>query len=158
MKKLKLILFALCLLGFKAAVAQEIFATGGDYYKNANGSVSVTIGEPIGDTFVGTVNILTQGFQQTKLAVNAIYELPGLTYSISAFPNPTKDIVTLKAENSIGVTFWYFLYDSNAKLILQNHFNNGETEISFGPLEKSTYILKIYTNQQEVKSFKIVKK
>jgi hypothetical protein len=157
MKNLKLIVIAFCLSGYVLAEAQEVIATGGDFHSNANGSVSSTIGQPIGETFTGTVNVLTQGFQQEKLLVTAIKELPGLTYSISAFPNPTRDLITIKVENSKDEVFSYGLYGLTGKLIQQNQFECPETEISISHLASSTYFVKIYSNQKEVKSFKIVK-
>ncbi len=53
---------------FSQTLSPEVNASAGDYYTNANGSLSVTIGETVIETFIGTNSILTQGFQQPFLA------------------------------------------------------------------------------------------
>lgn len=49
-------------------LSPEVNASAGDFYSNANGSLSITIGETVIETFFGTNTILTQGFQQPLLA------------------------------------------------------------------------------------------
>jgi len=53
---------------FSQTLSPEVNASAGDYYTNANGSLSVTIGETVIETFIGTSAILTQGFQQPIFA------------------------------------------------------------------------------------------
>jgi len=46
------------------SVSPEVIATSGDYYENANISISWSLGEVVTETFTGASIILTQGFQQ----------------------------------------------------------------------------------------------
>lgn len=70
MKKLITILIALISTAsvFSQTLSPEVNASAGDYYTNSNGSLSVTIGETVIETFIGANSILTQGFQQPFLA------------------------------------------------------------------------------------------
>jgi hypothetical protein len=60
-------LFITCILNAQTP-PQQVISSGGGYYANSNGSVSVTIGEMVIQTLSTGTNILTEGFQQTFLA------------------------------------------------------------------------------------------
>jgi hypothetical protein len=138
--------------------SQEIIATGGDYFSTINGSMSVTIGEPATETFTGTVNILTQGFQQSRLKVLAIDEnYPASVLVITVYPNPVKEFVKIKVENATNEHFSYNLFDAGGKLMLEGQFEAPETEIPFYQEQPAVYILKIRADQKEIKGFKIIK-
>jgi len=66
MKKFSIIIIG-GLLSFAVAaqsLSPEVIASSGDYYENANASLSWTLGEIATETYSGGSNILTQGFQQ----------------------------------------------------------------------------------------------
>jgi len=85
------------------SVSPDVIASGGDYYSNANGSISWTLGEPMGETYTSVNNILTQGFQQPwDFGMN----IPNAQTPVNAdaYPNPTTDVVNLQfGDNSNGV-------------------------------------------------------
>lgn len=140
--------------------AQAIITSGGDYFSNVHGSLSSTTGEPITETFSGTANILTQGFQQTRLYLLSI-SLPeeqlNPKLQIFAFPNPAKEFVKINIENVTTEHLSYDLFDVNGKLMLHNQFEPSETEIHFYQMSPGSYTLKIYADQKEMKAFKIIK-
>ena len=49
---------------YSQSISQNVVATSGDYFENANASVSLTLGEVVTETFSTGNVILTQGFQQ----------------------------------------------------------------------------------------------
>jgi hypothetical protein len=157
MKKTLKILIAFCLFGYGALRAQEIITPSGDYFSNSNGSLSSTIGEPINETLTGSENVITQGFQQSKLTITSVNELPNLDYTITAFPNPAKEHVKIKCDSQKNENLSYELYDNSGKLLQKKQFDGSETEISFSNLKPSDYYIKIDSGQKEVKVFKIVK-
>jgi hypothetical protein len=53
-----------CLV-FAFSDAQQVIGTGGGYYKNGIGSVSITLGEMAVQTYQTGSNIATEGFEQT---------------------------------------------------------------------------------------------
>lgn len=157
MKQILKILIAFFLFGIGTTRAQEIITPGGDYFSNSNSSMSSTIGEPISETFAGSENLITQGFQQSKLTIIAIRELPGLSRTITAFPNPAKEYVKIKTDNLEKEKLWIELYDNSGKLLQKKQFDGSETEISFSSLKPATYHIKVISGKKEVKIFKIVK-
>ena len=70
MKKLFCIITALSITMAVSSqtLSPEVNASAGDYYTNSSGSLSVTIGETVIETYFGANGILTQGFQQPFLA------------------------------------------------------------------------------------------
>jgi len=164
-------LIAFCLLSSGAAVqAQEVVTTAGSYGETTSGSLSWTVGEPVIETITDGTNTLTQGFQQSKLTVTAVFELSGLDFTISVFPNPASDFLTVKVEKNDRLTgLMYHLYDINGKLLLLKQLEGNETTISMKHFKPSTYILKVYhvenngrtvvtKDNKEIKTFIIIKK
>lgn len=145
----------LCIYGISGA--QEVITTNGDYFSNSNGSLSSTIGEPITETFKGTENIITQGFEQSRLEIISINELPKSAYSVYAFPNPVKEFVTIKCDSKKNDFLLYELYDNSGKLLQKKQFDSPQTQISFRDLKPSDYYIRIFSDQLEIKAFKIVK-
>ncbi len=153
MKKSSLaILFVLIMFQTKA---QEVISSGGDYNENATISISWTLGEPVIETVSNTSNVLTQGFQQTKLTVSEIFEINSKNISISLFPNPTQDFVNLEVDNYNNLTFQLFSF--NGKLIQTNKLSSKNTEIKMTNLSAATYFLKILNNNKLIKTYKIIK-
>jgi hypothetical protein len=93
------------------SISPDVIATAGDFYSNANGSVSWTLGEPMGETYTSANNILTQGFQQpwdfgtgTNPAAN--------TVDADVFPNPTADVVNLQFDNTSNGLYAIEVYNA----------------------------------------------
>lgn len=98
MKKILLLTgLSLCLSGWITAqsVSPDAIACSGEFYSNAQGSVSWTLGEPMGETYMNTNNQLTQGFQQPwDFGTNV--PVVSSTVSADVFPNPTVGLVNLQ--------------------------------------------------------------
>jgi len=108
-------------------------------------------------TFTGSEAILTQGFHQGIMHITAVesIELPAI--EVSVFPNPATDIVKLKILQKEPGNYSYSVFDLSGKNLINMNFTNSETEISLGFLIPSTYLMKIYDEKRELKTFKIVK-
>jgi hypothetical protein len=137
--------------------AQEVIATAGSTLSNSNGSISYTIGEGVANTLTNGELTLTQGFQQANITVSMISELKDLDFSITAFPNPTADVLTLKLTKDDVTELKYLLFDVNGKLIIQKYLVINETTILVGHLAKGFYLLKVQDGLRELKTFKIIK-
>lgn len=137
--------------------AQQVISSTGGNGSNGAGSMSYTLGELVIDTQTSGSNALTQGFHQPKLTITAISELPGPSFSITAFPNPASDLVTLKAEKGETEKLGYALLDFQGKLLFKGNLLNGEVQIPFSTLPAATYILKIVKEGKDIKTMKIVK-
>jgi len=158
MKHVNCIMIAFLLSGI-ALYAQEVVSTAGSHGETTSGSLNWTVGEPVIETITDGTNTLTQGFQQSKLSVTAIYELPGLDFTVSVFPNPASDFLTVKVENNDRLTgLMYYMYDINGKLLLLKRLEGNETIIFMRHFKPSTYILKVTEGNKEIKTFRIIKK
>jgi hypothetical protein len=152
-----ILLLFLIVVYSQGLLAQQVVATAGGTLSNASGSISYTIGEGVAQTLTKGDKILTQGFQQTTVTVTPITELKDLGFAISAFPNPTIDVVKLKLDTENVAGLQYLLFDMNGKLILRKNLESNETNVPVQELTNGIYILKVQEGTKELKTFKIVK-
>lgn len=149
--------FILLFCNMQILNAQEVTAPSGNHFSNNNLQISWTLGEPVTETFSNENNQLTQGFHQSKLTVTAIEEIPGLHLSISAFPNPTTNFLSLKIDNMGEEKLHYTLYDMQGSILSRKQIESEISEIPTYIYAPATYILKISGETKNLKTFKIVK-
>ncbi len=137
--------------------AQEVIASGGDYFSNSYGSLSYTFGETVIETFSKPGYTLTQGFQQSLLIEPTSDTTGRSNIVVVANPNPTRHLVKVNVEKAGKEKLTYVLSGPGGDLLLTGQFDPPETEIPVASLPPSIYILKIYSGKEEVKSFKIIK-
>ena len=137
------------------AQPQQVISSSGGVFENSSGSISFTIGECVISSLSSAGTMLTQGFQQPKLAIieNSPVSLQGM--DIVAFPNPAEEFVILKTEDFQGLS--YTLYDLHGRIVQQNDIISTETQLNFNLLEPSTYLLKVTRNKTVLRTFKINK-
>jgi hypothetical protein len=155
MKKSQLVL--LLFINTFLIQAQQIISTTGDYQANSSVSLSWTLGECVINTDNSSNVILTQGFQQSKQTITSIQELQLNSLEISAYPNPTQDIVTLKVKTELAKECKFQLYDLNGKILAEQKIAGKETKISFNNRPSGTYIIKLINKDQVQKVLKINK-
>ena len=154
MKKIYLI-FGILSVFLLNVNAQEIISTSGDYFESTDASISWTIGESMIETYSNGTNVLTQGFQQSRLTPSSVYELEDSGISVNIAPNPTTDFIHLYIDNYADIN--YQIYDFNGKIIRQADVNSVETMISFSNLSYAAYFLKIMKGTQIIKTFQVIK-
>jgi hypothetical protein len=138
-------------------LAQQVISTAGNTLGNENGSISYTIGEGVAQTLSKGDKTITQGFQQANISVSMLSELKDLDFSISVFPNPTSDVLTLKVNKEDVTGFQYLIFDINGKLLSQKNLESPETSVPVNQLANGIYILKVQSGLKELKIFKIIK-
>ena|SRR5690554_6760371 len=146
-------------LGLTALKAQEsVNATGGDA-SGEGGSVSYSVGQITFQTHTGTNGSVAQGVQQPFeiSVVTAIEEAKGINLSVTAYPNPTTDNLTLHIRDFELSDLFYQLYDMNGILLQSERITGTRTSIAMINLAPATYFLKVAQGNREVKSFKIIK-
>jgi len=160
-KKLKLIIVLLLGLGLTGLQAQEaIPATGGEA-SGSDGSASYTVGQVVYTTNVGTNgNSVTEGVQQPYeiSVVTSIPEVKDINLSVSAYPNPTSNYLTVKVENYKTANLQYMVFDLNGKLLQTVKATGSETQIETSELVSGNYFVKVLDDKKEIKVFKIIKK
>ena len=152
MGKFTLVLFSL--LTTLAISAQEVISAQGDSYTNANGSIDFTIGEVITNTGSNASGTITQGFHQTSWSVVSV-EKHAPDYEATVYPNPTEDILNIRANAFVGVI--YTLYDAQGKLILQGKLSAELTSLEVNQLAAGSYSLTLNNATQYLKTFKLIK-
>lgn len=140
---------------------QEVVSNGGEYFSNANGSFSWTLGEPVTETVNSGTNILTQGFQQD------FENLLGLQFltnneSIGIYPNPFVNDVFLKCETCIQGDINLSLCDTRGRVINNKLtfilLSENALKVDLSGLSVGVYFIKISIDQNIGEQlFRIVK-
>ncbi len=158
-KKLKLSAILLLGLGLTGLQAQEsVNATGGNA-SGSGGSASYSVGQVVYTTNTGTNGSVAQGVQQPFeiSVVTGLEEAKGINLTVSAYPNPVTDNLTLTVDNFELSTLNFQLYDIYGKLLESKKVESNQTSIVMSNLVPATYFLKVISNNKEVKTFKIIK-
>ncbi|MFA6923902.1 MAG: T9SS type A sorting domain-containing protein [Bacteroidales bacterium] len=158
MKKIVLLIgMLICGYAYSQSVSPEVIASSGEYFIGTNATLSWTLGEPVTETFTGTNNILTQGFQQ-KYDIGAIIEEKENLYQISVFPNPVKDVLNVNINLGFDNQYTSQLFDMQGQLLTSNSFTGNTENINMASFSVGSYFLKINNSKGEtIKTFKIVR-
>ena len=158
-KRLKLSAVLFLGLGLTGLQAQtSVNATGGDA-TGSGGSASYSVGQVVYTTNTGTNGSVAQGVQQAFeiSVVTGIEEAKGINLSVSAYPNPTTDYLTLRIDEFEISNLSYQLYDMNGKLLQNEKITGNQTSIVMSNLVPATYFVKVIQGNKEFKTFKIIK-
>jgi hypothetical protein len=155
-KTKRLLIPCLFLFGATALKAQSGTVSSGGEASGGGGSVSYSIGQIDYITENGAGGTITQGLQQPyEILVITGVENKEIDLSVSVYPNPTADQVTLNVISFLNMS--YILTDIQGKLVKQNKLTSNETQINMSELNKATYLIKVLSNNKEVKTFKVIK-
>ena len=160
MKKIFLRLFPVFLFAsvFNVLTAQEVLSTAGDHNVGNSVQVSWTVGEPVIETGLNGQYYLTQGMHQGDMVVTAISEISALGFEIKAYPNPVTNQLKLNVNTSNLEGLNYALYNETGQLLVKGRI---ESELTTIPMEKyspSSFLLRVRSDENELKLFKIIKR
>lgn len=159
MKNNTFLLLFFSLLAFQLQ-AQESISTSGGNATGTGGSVSYSVGQIFYKTNNDANGSVAGGVQQPyeiSVVLNT-NEAALINLQYSAFPNPATNGLTLTIKNFADQNLQYRLFDINGKILDANAINKSETFIDIAKYANAVYLLNIYTNNKEIKSFKIIKK
>ncbi len=161
-KKIYSIFLLLSFYGFSALPAQVLhagIATAGENATGTGGTASYTVGQLVYTTSTGTTSSVAQGIQQPFEinVVSGIDDIYGIEL-LMAYPNPASDFLILKIPNNELSYFSYKLYNMSGSMIRNAKVSSVETSIILNKLKPATYFLRIFVDNKEVKTFKIIKK
>jgi len=154
---MRIILLCSFIIMCLALNGQQVISSSGGTMNSSTGSLSFTIGEGVASTLTKGDKIVTQGFQQSNLAVSILNEAIDLNFSLNAFPNPTKDILNLSTDKDDISSLQFRLYDSNGKMLMNKKFDSSSVTIIFDQYPYGIYFIKVIDGLLEVKLFKIIK-
>jgi hypothetical protein len=157
MKKTVLATFLLC-TAFTIQAQQTIPTSGGEA-TGSGGTVSYTVGQLTYTNSIGSGGSVNQGVQQSfELITLSNPELTTVNLTAVTYPNPTSDYVVLAISDANLSDLSYALYDLQGRTVAQGRATQSNTQIAMQSLAKGTYVLKVNQNNQELKTFKIIKK
>ncbi len=152
--------FLLCLFTAGLHAQEALPATGGEAL-GSGGSASYTVGQLVYTTHTGTTGSVAQGVQQPyEISVMTGIDEPGIDLNISTYPNPTTNFLYLEVDAAISQsiqTMRYQLFDMNGRLVASEVIVSDITTIVTSQLSPATYIVKVLGDNEELKTFKIIK-
>lgn len=134
--------------------AQEAITAAGTDAIGFGGSASYSVGQ-VCFIETGTTASVSQGVQQS-------YQIPfvtiaGINLRLSIYPNPATDILYVEVKNMEYPGLQYQLYDINGRLLASKKAVAFQTCFIMAHFVAGTYILQVSQNNQQVKSFTILK-
>ena len=164
-KKFKLNTLLLLGIGLTGIQAQTSVNASGGVALGSGGSSSYSIGQVVYITQTGTNGSVTQGVQQPYVIsiTTSIEQAKDIT--LLTYPNPTTDYLVLKVTDFELSDMNFQLFDKQGKLLQSDKITSNQTNISMSNLLPDIYFVKVVfiksqgiAHQQEIKTFKIIKK
>jgi hypothetical protein len=158
------IIFAAALLLTLSAQAQVAVISGGGDASGGGGSVNSSVGQIVYTIAVGRSGSMIQGVQQPyEISVGTGSPgIPDINLTLSAYPNPATDILTLDIGKFDGADLVYRLFDINGKLIETGMIKSSTTSINMSGMSPGTYFVKVAERTRPghdpLKTFKIIKR
>jgi hypothetical protein len=157
-KSRPILLLATGLLWAGFAQAQEsVNATGGDA-TGSGGTAAYSIGQVVYTTNTGSTGSVAQGVQQAYEIITVGIKETALNISLTAFPNPTTEYLTLHISDYNNEKLFYQLYDIQGKLISDGQVTALQTQINTASLPSATYFINVLNQEnKKVQTFQIIK-
>ncbi len=158
-KRIKTSVFLLLGLGISGLQAQQSINTIGGNSTGNDGTISWTVAQIAYQNISSSSGSIAEGVQQPYeiSIVSETNDLEALGLSLTLYPNPTSNFLELNIEKNNVINLIYELYDLNGKLIEKKNITGNQTRINMSNLISSTYLVKVFKESKEVKTFKIIK-
>jgi len=138
--------------------AQKTMGSAGITATGSGGSSSYTVGQ-IDYQQKGANAQVMEGVQHAyEITTLAVEDLDSKERKILLYPNPVKDFLFVDFNDKNYQDSSYILFDSQGKLIKKGNLNQQKSELDFSLLPTSVYIIQIFQKNQNIKTFKIIKK
>jgi hypothetical protein len=156
--KIKLSTIIFLTLGLTKLYAQQATAATGGDASGSGGTVAYSIGQVVYTTSTGSTGSVAQGVQQPyeiSIALGVVNQ--SINLAMAAYPNPTTDYLTLSVSNLELSNLNFQLFDMSGKLIENRKITSAAETIRMENLPSASYFLKVTNNNNDVKTFKIIK-
>lgn len=155
-KKIKLSVLLLS-IGISVQAQQATTTTGGDA-TGSGGTVAYSVGQVVYTTNTGSTGSVAQGVQHAYEIFTLGIKETTLNISLTAFPNPTADHLTLQIRDYNNEKLSYQLFDMQGKQLSNRQITAQQTQIDMTGLPTATYFVNIVNQEnKQVQSFKIIK-
>lgn len=156
---LKILLTLFVLACFSSVQGQQSIVTGGGDARGTNGSSSFSIGQWMIGLDEGPNGTVSYGVQQPIeiSTITGIDDCAGINLTCSAYPNPVIDLLILEIPDGRFSNLQMTLYNSTGTMLEQKNVEAEKSEIAMGNRMAGIYILTVTSEQNNIKSFKIIK-
>jgi hypothetical protein len=157
--------YMLCSILFATSLhAQTSINTAGNNASGTGGFVNYSIGQMVYQNHDGMSHSMSEGVQHPFeiQIVTGIEDTEGINLSISAYPNPTINYLTLSMEEDVWSKYaisqlTYQLYDLKGNILKNQKIDGPQTQINMSSYAPLTYFIRIVTEEKSIKEFKIIK-
>lgn len=150
--------FTLILLCLSPSFAQVSVPTSGGDATGSGGAVAYSVGQVVYTTNTASNGSVAQGVQHAyKIFTLGIKETI-LNISLTAFPNPTTENLTLQISEYNNEKLSYQLFDMQGKQLSNGQIVTQQTQINMNNLPTAIYFINVRNQEnKKVQSFKIIK-
>ena len=138
--------------------AQESANSSGGNATGSGGTVAYSVGQLVYTTNTGTNGSVAQGVQHAYEIFTLDITETELNISLTTFPNPTRENLTLQISGYNNEKISYQLLDMQGKLLNNGQITSQQTQINMNSLPSATYFINVVNQENKiVQSFKIIK-
>lgn len=140
------------------AKSQQSNNTAGGVVTGNGGTVAYSIGQVVFTSITSGAGIITQGVHHAYEIYTVGIKHAALNISLTVFPNPVTENLTLQISDYNNEKMSYLLYDMHGKLVFKGQIIAQQTQINMYSLAAASYSLAVLSEGQKVKNFQIIKK
>lgn len=130
----------------------ETINSSGTTLSTQNGSISYSLGQLSSETLENQDVVFSQGYQQSTISVvSFLTEQQQENLSLSIYPNPTSEALTISSSNE---KFDFEILDINGKVIYQSKKSALTHKVNVSEYANGNYIILINSQQ----TYQIIKK
>ena len=141
----------------KAQTSHQVLSASGGDATGSGGSVAYSVGQIVYTTSTGTTGSVAEGVEQAYEIYSVGIKETTLNISLSVFPNPTSDFLTLKVQDYNNETLSFDLLDEQGKLVLNEQITTQDTQVAMSTLARGSYFINIVQANKKIQTFKIIK-
>ena len=157
-KSRSIVLLTAGLLWVGLCQAQESANASGGDATGSGGSVAYSVGQVVYTTNTDASGTVSQGVQNAYEIYTLDIKETELNISLTAFPNPTTENLTLQISDYNNQKLSYQLFDMQGKLLNNGQITAQQTQINMNSLPSATYFINVVNQEnKKVQSFKIIK-
>lgn len=158
MKQNKILLFSLLALGVVKVSAQDATVSAGGDATGTGGSAAYSVGQVLYTYQSDASGSANYGVQQPyELFAVGVSTRNDISLSMSVYPNPSVSVVNLNVSSKDFQGLTLHLFDLQGKLLYAQSISNQETSVKMEEYPAGSYFLKVAGNNEELKTFKIIK-
>lgn len=148
----------LLVVPFGLMKAQTAVLATGTTAAGAAGSISYSVGQVAYSQKGGSQEVM-EGVQQAyEITVLEVDNESIPEKNVLLYPNPVRDFLYVDFGKENFHDSRYVLFDSQGRQIKSGNLTQQKTELNMTEIPASVYIIQVFQNNRNIKTFKIIKK